>query len=68
MKNLGAYLGIAFELTGLIIVFLYVGKYFDEMYGLNGIGIAIGVFLALTLWIIHLIILAKKWEKQDSGS
>ena len=68
MKNLGQYLGIAFELTGLIIVFLYVGKYFDEKYTLNGIGIAVGVFLALIIWVLHLIYMVKQWEKQDSGS
>lgn len=67
-QGLRAYLGIAFELTGLIIVFLYVGKYFDEKYELNGIAIAIGVLLAFAIWIFHLITLVKKWEKQDSGS
>ena len=67
-KGVGVYLGIAFELTGLIIVFLFIGKYFDEKFTLGGIGITVGILLAFALWITHLLILVKKWEKQDLES
>lgn len=59
------YLGIAFELTGLIIIFLLAGQFLDEKYSLNGVGVASGISLAFIFWVLHLIILVKKWEKQD---
>ncbi len=63
--SMAIYLGIAFELTGLIIIFLLIGQFFDEKYTLNGIGVASGISLAFIFWVLHLIILVKRWEKQD---
>ncbi|MCB0347985.1 MAG: hypothetical protein KDD37_04080 [Bdellovibrionales bacterium] len=66
--SLALYTGIAFELTGLIIGFIFIGQMIDEKYQLNGIGVAGGISLAFIIWVSHLMILVKKWEKQDLDS
>jgi len=59
------FLGLIFELMGLVLAFVYAGHYFDEKYQLKGIGIAGGGILALIIWVIHLIQAFKQRSPED---
>lgn len=59
-------IGMAFELTGLIIAFVYLGKYVDDQYGLKGLGTAGGAFLGLIIWVIHIMIVLKDDESKPT--
>ncbi len=60
-----AYIALAFELAGLVVAFIFVGKYLDEKFGLKGLGIAGGALLGLILWVIHIVVVLRTFEKED---
>lgn len=60
------FVGIGFELVGIIIATLYVGKMIDDNYGTKGLGLAIFPMLGLIGWIVHVVALAKSIEKAES--
>ena len=60
---------MAFELATLVVTFLYIGRWIDGKYGLNGIGVAAGAFLGLGLWVTHLVVVmnqANKIEEENA--
>ena len=59
------FIGMGFELLGLILTALYLGKYVDDQYELNGLCIALFSFLALIIWVFHLVILTRQFQKND---
>ena len=64
------FLGLAFELAGLVVAFLFLGQWFDNKYSLGGFGIAGGAFLGLGIWVTHLIMVmnaANKLEEEQSA-
>lgn len=54
--------GIGFELLGLIVAAVILGLHLDEKMNTQGIITAILIFLALAIWIFHLIVMMKKFE------
>ena len=64
-KKALAYIALAFELAGLVVVFIFIGKYFDEKYSLKGLGIAGGALLGLILWVIHITVVLRTFERED---
>ena len=63
------FIGMGFELLGVTLGALYLGKFIDERYGFNGIGTAGLCFIVLIGWLYHLVILLKRYmeieEKKD---
>jgi len=59
------FVGMGFELLGLILSALYLGKYLDDYYKLNGLCIALFSFMALIIWVFHLVILTRQFQKND---
>lgn len=59
------FVGMGFELLGLILTALYLGKYVDEQYNLKGLCIALFSFLALIIWVFHLVLLTRQFQKND---
>lgn len=54
---------MGFELIGIILASLYLGKYLDQAMGLSGLGMVILSMAGLAGWIFHLIVLVKKAEE-----
>ena len=66
MKNKGIiFAGIGFELVGLILGAVYIGGILDEKLKLNGLGISAAIILVFASWLWHLIILLKKFSKEN---
>ena len=59
------FVGMGFELIGLILTALYLGKYVDEQYNLKGLSIALFSFIALIIWVYHLVLLTRQFQKND---
>ena len=57
--------GMGFELLGLILTALFAGKYVDKHFGLGGLCIALFSFIALIIWVYHLVILTRQFQKND---
>ena len=56
---------IGFELVGIIIACLLIGKSIDDKFHLNGIVMILLSMLGLAGWLVHVVMLTKKIEKQD---
>jgi F0F1-type ATP synthase assembly protein I len=62
-KKYLVFVGIGFELVGIILTALYLGKLFDEHFGTKGLGIAAFPMIGLVGWIIHVIMLSKSMDR-----
>lgn len=52
-RQYAIYMGLATEFVGLMAVFIFLGNWFDERFGMQGFGLIIGMFIALTGWSVH---------------
>jgi len=64
-KKAVVFAGMGFELAGLIVGGLYLGQYLDAVYNLKGIATAALALGALASWLIHLVVLIKKFQEPD---
>jgi hypothetical protein len=65
-KQYFIFLGLIFELLGMVLAFVYAGHYLDQKYGWNGLGVAGGGILALLVWVVHLVQAFKPPSSKDS--
>jgi hypothetical protein len=56
---------IGFELTGLIVAAIFLGRYLESVYPAKGLWVATGIILAFVGWLIHALFLIKKIQKQE---
>ncbi len=65
---MGKYLifsSMGFELVGLILGAYYLGSYLDEKYQGQGMYFVILSFVVLIAWLLQIILLLKKFAKED---
>lgn len=55
--------GLGFELAGLVIASVTFGGKLDEHYGWPGYGVAGLTVLSMVGWLIHLIFMLQRWQK-----
>lgn len=67
-NNLWAFVSIGFEIVGLILVAVYLGAYLDEKYQLKGLGTGGMVIVALTGWLVRIILMLKKIQSDEESS
>ena len=58
------FFGMGFELVGLILASLYFGNMLDEKFQLKGLCLVALSMASLAGWLIHIVQLAKRIEKQ----
>jgi hypothetical protein len=61
MKKGLVFLGMGFELLGLILGGLYIGGAIDTHMGWPGYGVAGLVVICMVSWMIHLVVLLKRF-------
>ncbi|MEQ1664253.1 MAG: AtpZ/AtpI family protein [Bdellovibrionales bacterium] len=61
------FMGMGFELVGLMFGGLYLGQAIDQHFHWPGYGLISLVIISLVSWMVHLIFLLKKFM-QDEGS
>lgn len=57
------FIGIGFELVGLMLASAYIGQAIDKHMGWSGIALAALMMLSLAGWITHIVILLNREEK-----
>jgi len=71
MKNnkMLIFVGMGFELVGIILACIYLGKAIDDHYGTKGIGLALLPMIGLVGWIVQIVSLTKGLDAdtKDSG-
>ena len=69
MDRRAVFVGMGFEIVGLLLVGVWAGAYFDKKFNLQGMATAGLVVLALILWFLHLLQLIKNINNdQDQNS
>ena len=63
MNKYVLFIGIGFELIGLIVVSILASNYFEEKYHTKGTITAAAVLIALIGWFIHIYFLLSKVNK-----
>lgn len=61
------FMGLGFELVGLIIGGIYLGQLLDAHFGTRGIMVLVILASCLVSWFIHLVFLLKRVEKMGAG-
>ncbi len=61
MKRGLIFMGMGFELLGLILGALFLGQAVDKYFGWNGYGIATFVVVVMISWMYHLIVLLRQF-------
>lgn len=64
-KKMAAFVGIGFEVVGLIIAAVWAGGWLDARYNLKGMATAGLVIVALVGWFVHILWMLKSFEKDD---
>jgi hypothetical protein len=66
MKGGMAFIGIGFELVGVVLASLYIGTVLDAHFqGLRGMGVPGAVLLGSIGWFVHLFYLVAAVQKND---
>jgi F0F1-type ATP synthase assembly protein I len=66
MNKYIVFAGVGFELVGLIVVSVYAGEYLEQIKQTKGLWVAGLILLSLVGWMIQLVYMLKKTEKQKS--
>jgi ATP synthase protein I len=67
-KGSAAYVSLGFELVGLIVASVFIGRYLDQRFGWPGWGVASGVIIGFIGWIVHVYVVVQRLAKaEDSG-
>lgn len=65
-KKTLVFVGIGFELVGLILAGLMLGQHLDKTYDLNGLSTAGISLIVLAGWLVHLVYLIKQFQKNET--
>ena len=61
-KRIYFFIGMGFELVGVILAMLYLGQFIDEKYRLGGMAMALLTMGGLLGWVVHLMVIMRKFE------
>lgn len=65
MKKYIVFVGIGFELVGIMMACIYLGQLIDKTYQTKGLALAGFMFIGLASWLIHVVMLLRRLEKQN---
>jgi len=66
MKKYIVFVGIGFELLGIMMASIYLGQQIDKSYQTKGLALIALSFIGLASWITHVVMLLRRIEKEDS--
>ncbi|MGZ3742261.1 MAG: AtpZ/AtpI family protein [Pseudobdellovibrionaceae bacterium] len=56
---------IGIELVGIMMASIYLGQLIDKTYQTKGFGLIIFMFVGLASWLTHVVLLLRRFEKND---
>lgn len=68
MNRKGAiFMAMGFEAVGLILAFVYVGRWIDGRFGWNGVATAMGGIFAVIGWVTHILVVVRELAKSEES-
>jgi F0F1-type ATP synthase assembly protein I len=64
-RKTALFIGMGAECVGIVLVFVYIGQWVDEKYGLRGLATAVLAMLGLVIWVVHLLMVVRVLAKQE---
>ena len=55
-------LSLGFEVTGIVIAGLFLGRVIGEGFGYKNLGSAVGTLVGFTVWVLHILFLTKSLD------
>ena len=72
MKNGLIFIGVSFELLGVVFGGLYFGEKLDVHFGTQGVFVPVVLIACMFAWNVHFVVLIKRFmkemEKDDNSS
>lgn len=65
MKTGIIFMGMGFELVGIVLASLYLGSMLDKYFTLGGLGVAATLLLGLGGWVAHIVFLLVRMQKAN---
>ncbi len=65
-NKMAAFVGIGFEIIGILLLAAWAGSWLDTAYDLKGMGTAGLVILGLVGWLVHLLYMLKGLDTDQS--
>lgn len=66
MKKYAVFIGMGFELIGVVLVCLFLGQKLEEKYPLKNLWAVLLIFAGLAGWFYRVIILLKRLNKEKT--
>lgn len=66
MKKYLIFASIGFELVGIVIASIYLGQIIDKTYQTRGLALIALMFIGLASWLIHVLLLLRRFQKNDA--
>lgn len=67
-KSMLVFAAMGMELVGVILGGILLGRWLDDKYGWNGIGVLSLSILCLVGWLVHIIVLLRQMESKSSDN
>ena len=67
MKKYAVFIGMGFELLGIVLVGLYLGVKLEEKYPMKNLWPVLLIFAALAGWFYRVIVLLKRLNKDSNA-
>lgn len=62
------FIAMGVECVGVVLACMWLGGQLGEKYGWGVLGPAVGAFLGLIGWVVHLLAVARSLEKSQDSS
>jgi hypothetical protein len=66
-RKTALFIGMGVELVAVVLIFIYLGRWLDDTYGLKGLATALSAMVALVVWVVHLLTVVRVLAKQEKG-
>ena len=66
MKTGLIFMGMGFELVGIVLASHYLGSMLDIRFSLGGLGIAGALLLGLVGWVMHIVYLLMRMQRANA--
>jgi len=61
-----AFIGMGAELITMLLIGIFLGRFADQRWELEGMGMAAGTVGGLVVWFVHLLVMIRGLEKNSN--